>query len=106
MAMLTIEQIRNQVREAALAYNANAPSDRRISHVSLFGSYAEGRADDQSDVDLLVGFCSPVVTLLTLGRVMDALESALGTSVDVVQDPVADGSLLSIAKVVPLYAAS
>lgn len=104
--MLITDHIRKHVREVALAYNASAPAERRINHVSLFGSYAEGRADEQFDVDLLVGFCSPVVTLLTLGRVLDALESALGASADVVQGPMVDGSLLAITKVVPLYAVS
>ena len=55
--MLTTDHIRKHVREVALAYNASAPAERRISHVSLFGSYAEGRADEQFDVDMLGGFC-------------------------------------------------
>ena len=104
--MLITDHIRKHVREVALAYNASAPAERRINHVSLFGSYAEGRAAQQLDVDLVLGFFSPGVTHQTLCRVQAALESALGASADVVQGPMVDGSLLAITKVVPLYAVS
>lgn len=103
MGAFTIDRIRGDVRDAVRAYNASAPKPDRISQVSLFGSYAEGCANERSDVDLLVRFHSPVVSLITLGRVLDLLERALGVAVDVVQDPVPEGSLLRITKVVPLY---
>ena len=41
--------------------------------------------------------------LLTLARVLSCMEERLGVSVDVVQDPVPDDSLLVVSKVVPLY---
>lgn len=103
MAALSIDHIKGQVRTAVRAYNAEATGPDCISRVSLFGSYADGRASNNSDVDLLVRFHSPVVSLITLGRVLDLLERALGVSVDVVQDPIPEGSLLQIEKVVPLY---
>ena len=103
MGNLSIERIKGQVNAVVRAYNAEASMPDCISQVSLFGSYADGRANDRSDVDLLVRFQSPVVSLITLGRVLDLLERAPGVSVDVVQDPLPEGSLLQITKVVPLY---
>lgn len=35
-----------------------------LQSVSIFGSYAEGRATDKSDLDLLVEFEQPTVSLL------------------------------------------
>ncbi|WP_165247634.1 nucleotidyltransferase family protein [Adlercreutzia sp. ZJ141] len=103
MPPLTVEQIRKDVSSATLAYNASVPDNEQIESVSLFGSYADGRATHASDVDLLVRFTSAVVSLFTLARVLESMEEKLGVSVDVVQDPVPEGSLLLIHKVVPLY---
>lgn len=103
MSAFTIEQIKGEVCDAVRDYNSEASTPNRISQVSLFGSYADGRADSHSDVDLLIRFQSPVVSLFTLARVLELLERALGVSVDVVQDPLPEGSLLRITKVVPLY---
>jgi hypothetical protein len=38
-----------------------------------------------------------------LARVLSCMEERSGVSVDVVQDPVSDDSLLVVNKVVPLY---
>ena len=95
MPPYTIEQIKNEVSQASEECNATAPLGEKIASVSLLGSYADGRATRRSDIDLLVRFTSAVVSLFTLAR--------SGVSVDVVQDPVSDDSLLVDSKVVPLY---
>ena len=102
----TIDEIRRAVISVAERYNAVAEDDAKISGIALFGSYASGAATDDSDVDLLVSFSSPVVSLFTLARVLEALERALDVPVDMVQDPLPDGALLEIDRRVPLYEAA
>ena len=66
----------------------------------------EGRGSASSDVDLLVSFSSPAVSLISLARALEAMEDSLGVSVDLVQEPLPQGSLLTIGKAVPLYGAA
>ena len=101
-----IEHIRDRVVEAVGRYNGSAGERDRIDRVSLFGSYAEGRASASSDVDLLVSFSSPAVSLISLARALEAMEDSLGVPVDLVQEPLPQGSLLTIGKAVPLYGAA
>lgn len=72
----------------------------------LFGSYANGSQNDESDVDLLVSFSSPVVSLFTLARVLEAMESRFDVPVDLVQDPLPADTLLEVDERVPLYEAA
>lgn len=101
--MFTIEEIKSKVSEAVCVYNESACDDARIKQVSLFGSYADGRANASSDIDLLVTFRSSIVSLITLAKVLSAMEDVLEAPVDVVQDPVPEDSLLVIERKVPLY---
>lgn len=103
MAPYSLDELKSEVTKAAVAYNAGACEEERIARISLFGSYAEGRASRSSDVDLLVSFESAIVSLITLAKVLSKMEEQLGLAVDVVQDPLPDGSLLQVTKVVPLY---
>lgn len=102
----SLDEIKGRVENAVCQYNAQAESDARIDRVALFGSYAEGRARDDSDVDLLISFSSPVVSLFTLARALEAMEQGLGLSVDLVQDPLPEGALLEVGERVPLYEAA
>lgn len=104
--MYSIDEIRARVTAASERYNAEALEDAKIVRVTLFGSYASGMQHDNSDVDLLVQFSSPVVTFFTLARVLDTMESALGMPIDIVQDPPPNDALLTINAKVPLYAAA
>ena len=90
----TLDEIRDAVSSVAIEYNSTAPADARIRGVSLFGSYAEGAADDDSDVDLLVSFSSPTVSLFTLARVLEAMEKRMAISVDLVQEPLLPSQIL------------
>lgn len=101
--MYTIDELKERVSEAAEAYNEEVPSDIRIERITLFGSYASERANDNSDVDLLVAFRSSIVSLITLAKVLSAMEEALNVSVDLVQDPLPEDSLLVIERKVSLY---
>ena len=102
----TVDEIRQRVHEATEEYNRHAEADARIKRMTLFGSYADGSATDNSDVDLLVTFFSPVVGFFTLARVLDTMETHLGLPVDLVQDPLPADTLLTIRKRVPLYDAA
>ena len=102
----TIDEIQHAVVAAAERYNAEAETDAKITGIALFGSYAYGAATDDSDVDLLVSFSSPVVSLFILARALEALEQALSVPVDLVQEPLPDGCLLEIDRRVPLYEAA
>lgn len=101
--MYSVEQIRDNVASAAARYNRTSDPRNRIKRVSLFGSFADGSATGSSDVDLLVSFQSPVVSLFTLARVLSDMEACLNVPVDVIQDPIPEGSFIEIKKVVPLY---
>jgi predicted nucleotidyltransferase len=74
-----------------------------IKKVSLFGSYAEGRQTAASDIDLLVEFREPAVSLLTLAALQQDLEAQLGVAVDVLHAPLPQEAMIHPGKVVPLY---
>lgn len=104
--MRTLEEIRDLVLEGVARYNGTATPVKRVVRVELFGSYASGCATSESDIDLLVEFATPNVGLFALAAVLEAMETATGMSVDVVQAPLPTDSLLEIEKSVPLYAAA
>jgi len=95
--MLTIQQISDGVTLTAREYP--------IKKAELFGSYANGTNRADSDVDLLLEFNTPHVSLLTLNQVKYRLEELLGTPVDVVHGPLSEESFLEIDRRVPLYGA-
>ena len=73
--ILTIKEIKNRIRPVV--------EKHRIKDVYLFGSYARGEANENSDVDI---YCSSgdVETLLDEVGLVEELEEALGKNVDVV----------------------
>lgn len=73
-----------------------------LRRVDLFGSYAEGRATEASDVDLLVEFDQSAVSLLRLNVLKYALEDALGLPVDVIHAPLPEDSMIRPEKPVRL----
>ena len=95
--MLTISQITQAVKTIAEEFN--------IKRVSLFGSYAEERNTPQSDVDLLVEFFLPSVSLFTLVDIKNRLEELLSVDVDIIHAPLPQNSLINPEKVVEIYAA-
>ncbi|MCL1807098.1 MAG: nucleotidyltransferase domain-containing protein [Oscillospiraceae bacterium] len=93
--MLTHDDIRNAVTHTASVFP--------IKQAYYFGSYAEGRQTDESDLDLLVEFQKPAVSLFTISALKNALEDLLNISVDVIHAPIAKYSLIQIEKTVQVY---
>lgn len=93
--MLTIERIKTAASKLADYYP--------IKKVSLFGSYAGGRADETSDVDLLVEFHTPSVSLFILSDIKSVMEDKLRKNVDIVHAPILNESLLKLNKIIHLY---
>ena len=95
--MPTMQQIKDSVNTVSREYS--------LRRVELFGSYATGKNTPQSDVDLLVEFLQPHVSLLTLSALKFRMEELLGTEVDIVHAPLPEGCLLEVDRRIPLYGA-
>ena len=93
--MPTIENIKLNVTDIAKMYS--------IKKATLFGSYAEGTQTAESDIDLLVEFSEPSVSIFKLAEIMLKLQEVTGKNVDVVHAPIAEGSLIEINREVLLY---
>ena len=90
--MLTEETIRKVIDELKFVHD--------LRTVSIFGSYAEGRATANSDLDLLVEFESPAVSLIKLNALKYDLEDTLDISVDVIHAPLPEGSMIHLGKMI------
>ena len=90
--MLTHERIVEAVKKAA--------NEFPLVEAEYFGSYAEGCATEESDVDLLVRFREPTISILTIIRLKRFLEEELTTAVDVVHVPLPEGAIIEIGKTV------
>ena len=93
--MLTHDEISNAIFKIVETYP--------ISKVSYFGSYADGTATEDSDLDILVEFTKPRVSLLVISGIKIDLEEILNTSVDVVPMPLSKDSFIEINKTVHVY---
>ena len=96
--MLTHEQIVKAVEKAAAKFQLN--------RVLYFGSYADGKATEQSDLDLLVEFTNDdEISLLDVIRFKRNLEEELKIHVDVVGLPLPEAAKkrIKIKKTVPVY---
>lgn len=76
-----------------------------IERAELFGSYANGQSTAASDVDIIMEFTTPQVSLLMLNNVKYRLEELLQTRVDLVHGPLPADSLLEIDRRITLYGA-
>ena len=74
-SVLTIKQIKTRILPVMAKHN--------IHEIFLFGSYARGEANNNSDVDI---YCESgdIKTLIDQGFFEDELEKALGKEVDIV----------------------
>ena len=93
--MLTHEEIRKAVVHTASLFP--------IKQASYFGSYADGKQTDDSDLDLMMEFQNPSVSLLMLSSIKYTLEDLLKIQVDVIHTPTPSNSLLDIKKAVKVY---
>ena len=73
--MTEITRIRESIHPVAKKYG--------LRRVYLFGSYARGEADEQSDIDLLIEKGTPLSMLSLSGLRIECMER-LGTDVDIV----------------------
>ena len=77
--MLTIDQIKNTVTDYF--------KDKPVSSVYLFGSYARGDADEQSDVDILFSLKENTrISYFGLAQYLVDLEAKLSNKVDLVDE--------------------
>ena len=60
-------------------------SREEAAQVSVFGSYARGEADTDSDIDILVEFLDEK-SLMEISRIERELSEELGTDVDLVTE--------------------
>ena len=99
----TIEQIRNEVSSASEECNATAPLGEKIASVSARQLCGRATGDSQIRYRPARAVYFGRRELVYLGSSAVLHGGRLGVSVDVVQDPVSDDSLLVVSKVVPLY---
>ena len=95
--MLSLEQIKEGISIIATEYP--------IKKAELFGSYANGSNRPDSDVDLLVEFTTPRVSLLTINSMRYRLEELLNVNVDVVHGPLSADSMIEVDRRISLYGA-
>jgi predicted nucleotidyltransferase len=90
--VLTHETIVDAIEKAAKEFT--------LTKVSYFGSYAEGQATEESDLDLLVEFMEPAISILTIVKLKQYLEGILSKQVDVIHAPLPQGAIIEIGKTV------
>ncbi len=93
--MLTHEDICSAVSQLADKFP--------IKKVAYFGSYADSRQTETSDLDILVEFHQQAVSLLLLSAIKEELEKKLKITVDVVHSPLPENSLITVDKAVKVY---
>lgn len=93
--MLSIDTIKQATQKVARHYP--------VTKVLLFGSYAEGCADDSSDVDVLVEFATHPISLFELAGFNEELREELNIPVDTVKLPLNQDTLIDMARTVCLY---
>ena len=95
--MQTLEKIQRAVQQAAQGYP--------VKRVELFGSYANGTADEESDVDFLVEFSENPTSLLHICGFRETLCELLHMDVDIVKLPRKQDDGLQIGRTVRMYGA-
>jgi predicted nucleotidyltransferase len=93
--MLTHEEISTAVAKVAKNYP--------IAKVSYFGSYAEGNATEDSDLDLLIEFNKQIMCYVEISGLKIDLEELLNKTVDLIPTPLSKNSTLEINKMVHVY---
>jgi len=95
--VLKIDDIKASVKQIAKEFD--------LVKVTLFGSYANGTATKDSDIDLLVEFTTDSVSLFKLAGLKNKMEELTGKEVDVIHAPIPKESIIEIEAEVLLYAA-
>ena len=95
--MQTLQTIHEAVQAAAPQYP--------VKRVELFGAYADGTADEHSDVDFLVEFSENPTSLLHICGLRETLSELLHLDVDIVKLPRRPNDGLKIDRTVRMYGA-
>lgn len=95
--MPTLEMIKQAVHKAAAEYP--------VKRVELFGSYANGTADADSDVDFLVEFSENPTSLLHICGLRETLSELLDLEVNIVKLPLKQNDGLLIDRTMPMFGA-
>ena len=95
--MIDNKSIKEKVTKAAVGYP--------VKRIDLFGSYAVGRQTEESDVDLLVEFETPEISLFTLSGLKMDIEESLGINVDLIHAPLPKDAMIDVGRTVALYEA-
>ena len=90
--MLTHDRIVEVVKKAATEFP--------LIKVDYFGSYADGQATEESDLDLLVEFEEPIVSVLLIIKLKHYLEDELAKPVDIIHAPIPPEAIIEIGKTV------
>ena len=93
--VMIINQIKESIKDIVVKYP--------IKKISLFGSYANNTANNDSDIDLLVEFLCPNISLFTLYNIKSEIEDRLQKRVDLIHSPIEEDSLITIDKVIDIY---
>ncbi len=81
MVMKTLKEIVQILSE----HKAELKRKYKIKSLKIFGSYAEGKNTEKSDIDLIVDFYE-VPTLIELVRIEEELSKLLGSKVDLLTE--------------------
>ena len=95
--MPTLDMIQQAVHQAVSEYP--------VKRVELFGSYANGTADEDSDVDFLVEFSENPTSLVQICGLRETLSELLHLDVDIVKLPRKPDDGMIIDRTVPMYGA-
>jgi predicted nucleotidyltransferase len=93
--MLTHEKITEAVAKTATRFS--------LKKVSYLGSSADVKETEKNDLDVLVEFFNPYVSLWTIEDFKHRLEEELNISVDVIHAPLSKGAVLEIENTIPVY---
>ena len=74
-----------EIIEILSRHRKELESKYKIKRLKIFGSYAEGKQTEKSDLDLIVEFSEPP-TLIELVRIEEELSELLGVKVDLLTE--------------------
>lgn len=93
--IVSLDKIKDIAGDVASKYD--------VKKMTLFGSYADGSAREDSDIDLMVEFNKKAVSLFVLSGMKFELEEKLKKPVDVIHAPIPKKSMIKAEKVVSIY---
>ena len=96
--MVSIDEIKLSVNKIISKYP--------LKRIALFGSYATNEQNEDSDVDFLVEFTSPSISLFTIAALKYDLQDMLNIPVDVIHSPIGAESIIMPKKEVDIFVKS